>query len=104
MTLCHEYTEQTSSHCMTTKMNSQCSFNTQILLNKSLDDQKRSADRKLHNIRSHQNVEQHGHTMTRNNSKDSIDNMMLLNTVLDDQNDHEKLSNETIDENKNKTY
>ena len=88
-------------------MNSHCSINTQILLNIALDDQKRSGDRKLHNIRSHQYDEQHGHTMTRNNLKYSIlgTSMMFLNTVLvDDQNDHEKLSNETIDENKNKTY
>ena len=102
--LCHECTEQSSSPCMTTKMNSQYSIDTQILLNKALDDQKRSAERKQQQIKSHQYVEQHGHTMTRNNSKDSIDTMMLLNNVLDDQNDHEKLSKETIDQEKKTTH
>ena len=102
--LCHECTEQTSSPRTTPKMNSQCSIDTQILLNKALDDQKRSAERKQHNIKSHQYVGQHGHTMTRNHSKDSIDTMMLLNTVLDDQNDHEKLSKETIDQEKKTTH
>jgi len=63
-----------------TAKNSQCSIDSQILLNKILDDQKSSADRNVQHISSHECVEQHGHTMTRNNSQDSIDTMILLNT------------------------